>query len=232
MTDCCGLKSLIPPWTTRAREPHGSYLANVFLVVLFGSTVTLADDVERPDVLFIVIDDLFCGISTYGDRTVKMPNLDRLAARSVLFERAYCQYPMCNPSRTSVITGRRPESTGVLTNAQSWHAVVPDAIPLPRHFSAGGYETVAIGKILHGRKNQLSAGWDRALGYSADARRGPQRTALPRGDFKPKRRRNPLTGPYPIAKKKGITLSPKLIPFVWGPSGVDGLDEIDNHFAH
>ena len=157
-----------------------------------------------------------------------MPNLDRLAARSVVFEHAYCQYPMCNPSRTSVIIGRRPESTGVLTNHQKWHDIVPDVVPLPRHFSAGGYDTVAVGKILHGRKNQQDAGWNRTLGFAATTARD---IVLPLDGFQPTRRRNSLTGPYPLAKAKGITLSPKLIPFVWGPSGLDGRDEPDRHFA-
>jgi iduronate 2-sulfatase len=185
------------------------------------------DDSSRPNVLFVAIDDLFTEISTFGNPTVKMPNLDRLATRSVVFDRAYCQYPMCNPCRSSVITGRRPESTGVLTNAQFWRDHVPDAVALPQHFSAHGYETVAIGKILHGRRNQLDAGWDRAFGYDST-----QGDAAPSSDFRPRRAGRPLTGPYPIAQAKGITLSSVLEPFVWGPSGLDGLDELDNHYAH
>jgi uncharacterized sulfatase len=195
--------------------------------VWFTSTACFAADQARHNVLFIAIDDLFTDISTFGNPTVKMPNLDRLAARSVVFDRAYCQYPMCNPCRSSVITGRRPESTGVLTNAQFWRDHVPDAVAIPQHFSACGYETVAVGKILHGQRNQLDAGWDRAFGYDSTAG-----DAAPSADFKPRRPGRPLTGPYPTAQAKGIILSPKLKPFVWGPSGLDGLDELDNHYAH
>ncbi len=104
---------------------------------------------SRPNVLFLISDDLDCRIGCYGDPVAKTPNIDRLAAGGVRFERAYCQYPLCNPTRSSVLSGRYPLSTGVLDN-NTWLVLEPGEQILPRYFESNGYQAAEFGKLWHG----------------------------------------------------------------------------------
>jgi len=111
-----------------------------------------SDVPQRPNVLFIAVDDLNDWMGCLGGReAVHTPNLDRLAARGVLFTNAHCAAPACNPSRVAVMTGVRPSTSGVYHNAQSWRSTprLADAVTLPEHFRAGGYTAVGGGKIFH-----------------------------------------------------------------------------------
>lgn len=103
----------------------------------------------RLNVLLIMADDLNTDVGCYGHALVRTPNLDRLAARSVRFERAYCQYPVCNPSRTSFLSGLRPTTTGVFDNKTPPRSKMPDVVFLPEQFRRHGYRTLKIGKIFH-----------------------------------------------------------------------------------
>lgn len=105
---------------------------------------------ERPNVLLLISDDLRTELGTYGSELAQTPNLDRLARTGVKFERAYCQYPLCNPSRTSMLTGRRPTTTLVYGNREYFGAAHPDWVSLPKHFRTQGYRTLRTGKIFHG----------------------------------------------------------------------------------
>lgn len=105
---------------------------------------------ERPNVLFLAVDDLRPALRCYGDPTAVTPNIDRLAARGLLFDRAYCQQAICNPSRASLITGRRPDTIRVWDLKAHFRDAMPDVITLPQHFKNHGYVTESIGKILHG----------------------------------------------------------------------------------
>ena len=109
-----------------------------------------ADGANRLNVLFLMSDDMRPDLGCYGHPTVRSPNLDALAAAGVRFDRAYCQYPLCNPSRTSMLTGRHPTTTDVLDNQTWFRAAHPDFVSLPQHFQANGYITLRTGKIFHG----------------------------------------------------------------------------------
>ena len=101
------------------------------------------------NVLFILVDDLRPLLGCYGHPEIHTPNIDRLAQRGTLFNRAYCQNPLCHPSRTSILTGLRPETTGVFSNAVNFRQKLPNAVTLPQHFKAYGYHTASVGKIEH-----------------------------------------------------------------------------------
>ena len=112
-----------------------------------------------PNVLFIGVDDLNDWIGPLGGHPqTETPNLDNLAKRGVTFTRAYCQAPSCNPSRTSLMTGIRPSTSGVYRNTDVWRDAMPDAVTLPQHFMLHGYEVLGGGKTFHGPMNE-AASW-------------------------------------------------------------------------
>ncbi|MEJ6645277.1 MAG: sulfatase [Akkermansiaceae bacterium] len=116
---------------------------------------------KKPHVLFIAIDDLRPELGCYGSPIAVTPNLDKLASKGLLFNRAYCQQAICSPSRASLMTGARPDAIGVIENYTDFRVANPDIVTLPQHFRSHGYETVNVGKIYHGKYNDAEKSWSR-----------------------------------------------------------------------
>src|SRR5438876_2195266 len=107
---------------------------------------------QRPkyNVLFIISDDLRPELGSYGNPIVKTPNIDSLAKRGTRFNHAYAQFPLCNPSRSSLLNGKYPTQTGVMDNNTYFRVAHPDYVSLPQYFKTHGYATLRTGKIFHG----------------------------------------------------------------------------------
>lgn len=129
-----------------------------FLTVAFvlACATGLSGAEAKKNVLFLIADDLNCDLGCYGAAEMKTPNIDKLARRGVRFEKTYCQYPLCSPSRSSFLTGRRPNTTGVLANPAADHPVsphfretIPDTVTLPELFKKNGWFSARVGKLYH-----------------------------------------------------------------------------------
>jgi len=132
------------------------------ILLLFGLFVSAATAADKPrNVLLILSDDLNVGLGCYGHPLVKSPNIDKLASMGVRFEHAYCQFPLCSPSRSSFLSGRKPNENGVLRNpgkdpgsdAAAAHPhirdLIPDTVTLPQLFKNAGYFSARVGKAYH-----------------------------------------------------------------------------------
>ena len=131
------------------------------LIALTLLAVNIASAADKPNVLFIAVDDLRPELGCYGSDLAVSPNLDALARDGLLFNRAYCQQAICRPSRASLMTGARPETTGLFHNYVSLRELQPDILTLPQHFIAHSYETVYCGKIFHQGDTDDENSWSR-----------------------------------------------------------------------
>ena len=121
------------------------------LLILFSILCPLltASSAQPLNVLFIAVDDLRPDIGCYGVSHAKTPNIDRLAARGIVFDKAYCAQAVCSPSRTAMLTGLRPDTTKVWDLDTHFRDAQPNCVTLPQHFRQNGYHTSALGKIEH-----------------------------------------------------------------------------------
>lgn len=148
------------------------------MVMLLAPLWAQAKEADPLHVLFIGIDDLRPELGCYGSDIARTPNLDALAAEALLFNRAYCQQAICRPSRVSLLSGARPDTTGVTHNYVGFRELQPDMVTLPQHFIAQGYETAYCGKIFHQGDTDEAHSWSR---LPARSQVGVNRPKLPGG---------------------------------------------------
>src|SRR5438046_3117367 len=120
-----------------------------FLVLLLlACSASFAAD-KKLHVLFLAVDDMNNDLGCYGNPQVQSPNIDRLAKMGVKFDRAYCQFPLCSPSRSSIMTGLRPDTTKVFNLQYHFRTGLPDVVTIPQMFMKNGYYAARVGKIYH-----------------------------------------------------------------------------------
>ncbi|MBK9167557.1 MAG: sulfatase [Bryobacterales bacterium] len=121
-----------------------------FLAAALGAAGCGSRSDSRPNVLFLSVDDMNDWVGCLGGYPgVQTPHIDALARRGALFRDAHCSSPLCNPSRTSVLTGMRPGTTGIYGNEEFWRPALPDVVTLPMHMKANGYHAAGAGKVFH-----------------------------------------------------------------------------------
>lgn len=132
-------------------------LTSSVLLLFLSTSLTAGDAVpeKKMNVLFIAADDLRCDLGSYGNRLVKTPHLDALAKQGLQFQFAYCQQAVCNPSRASLMTGRRPDTLKLYNLTKHFRDEIPDVVTLPEHFKNNGYFTQNIGKVFHNWRTEI-----------------------------------------------------------------------------
>lgn len=124
-------------------------MKNLLLLFLFSALGLAGWAAPKPNVLFISVDDLRPELGCYGSKSIQSPHIDAFANSAVVFDRAYCQVAVCNPSRVSIMTGLRPDTTKVWDLITRFRETTPDAVTIPQHFMKHGYHAVSYGKIFH-----------------------------------------------------------------------------------
>ena len=138
------------------RKNNLSLVLLALLICIHGVANVVRAETVRPNVLFIAADDMNCDLGVYGDPLVKTPNLDRLAKMGVRFDNAYCQQPLCGPSRASLMTGLRPDTLDMHTLKHELRQKNPDVVTLGQLFRNNGYFSARAGKIYHyGNPSQI-----------------------------------------------------------------------------
>jgi len=173
-------------------------------VALLGGALALSAATNRLNVLFIAVDDLRPELGCYGVPIIKSPNLDQLAARGLVFQRAYCQQAFCSPSRSSLLTGRRPDTTKVYDLEADFRTALPGVVTLPQYFKQQGYHSQGMGKIYHNKKDDAISWsvphWDAQTENPIYGPKGRQATrdrqAAARAAGRPHRWEDGVKGPF------------------------------------
>ncbi len=149
LADRDGMQSGGKMWKPRTKRCSYPLIILLVAVVLVLSSCAKAQYSTPPNIVFIAVDDLRPELGCYGVKHVVSPNIDRLASEGLIFDRAYCQSAVCNPSRASLMTGKRPDTLEVWDLKSDMRTLNPDVVTLGQHLKANGYHTVGIGKIFH-----------------------------------------------------------------------------------
>lgn len=164
---------------------------------------------DRPNVLFIAVDDLRPELGCYDSPIAVTPNLDALAQDGLLFNRAYCQQAICRPSRASLMTGARPDTTGLYHNYVSLRELQPDIVTLPQHFIAHGYEATYCGKIFHNGDTDEGISWNREPVKRLDGIKKPQGAyALAENNKMKSDNMKSMLAKYGEAARRGLAAGP------------------------
>jgi iduronate 2-sulfatase len=178
------------------------------LILCASASLRVASAADRPNVLFIAIDDLRPELGCYGSQIAQSPHLDRLAAEGRRFDRAYCQQAICSPSRASLLSGMRPDQTRITHNYVEFRDRNPDVITLPQHFKAHGYETVSVGKVFH-RPSDDPQSWSRTPAANKVAFKKPNYTfADPKNHELHQRQQKEMFAKYGEASRQGLASGP------------------------
>ncbi len=185
-------------------------MTRLILIVTSAALACVSEAADKPNILFIAVDDLRPELGCYGSEIALTPHLDALAADGLLFQRAYCQQAICRPSRASLMTGTRPETTGLFHNYVSLRELQPDILTLPEHLIAHGYETAYLGKIFHAGDTDDDRSWSRKpakwLGPDIKKPQGPYR--LPENVKLRDRNFQEMFARYGEAAKRGLASGP------------------------
>jgi iduronate 2-sulfatase len=154
---------------------------------------------EKLNVLFIAVDDLRLQLGCYGNKQVISPNIDSIARDGLLFENAYCQQALCAPSRASLLSGLRPDSTRIYNLETPLRSVLPNLVTLPQLFKENGYETVSIGKIYHHPQDDFPQGWSTKPYRNGSGYASPEELEIIKAKLAFNSDGNPIGHPYEAA---------------------------------
>ncbi|MBG86337.1 MAG: hypothetical protein CMO80_05485 [Verrucomicrobiales bacterium] len=189
-------------------------------------------DTDKKNILFVVCDDLNTHVSTSGYSPIQTPTLAKLASEGVTFNRAFCQYPVCGPSRASFMHGLYPESTGVIDNKADIRKTRPGSVSMPQFFKQNGYWTASVGKVFHTPRHEHGEiAWDEFLRFNNDefpvVRKAREKFEAEHGSVEDRKNRRA----WKEAQRKALSKLDNQTPPGYGPSGLTDAQHKDGKNA-